>query len=145
MIKLNGRDEMNIRNNLLMLLAIFCVVVSAGAVCAADYGAGEAQTVLEPGAGLPLENQTIPEPGAGLPLENQTGPVTGNATGNATVHTVGNVTGNATGNATGNVTGNATNATATHNSTLPTTGNPILALLAVTAIIGSYSLIRRNK
>lgn len=122
---------MNIRNNLLILLAIFCVVVSAGAVCAANYGAGETQTVLEHGAGLPLEKQTIPEPGAGLPLENQTAPVTGNATGNATVHTVGNATGNATGN--------TTNATANHNSILPATGNPILVLLAVTAIIAAIA------
>ena len=37
---------------------------------------------------------------------------------------------------------NATNATATH--TMPATGNPILALLAVCTLLGGYTVLRRK-
>ena len=76
-----------------------------------------------------------------------------NATGNASgdryddfvpYHTHGT---NATGgfsNETGNTTssGNSTNGTATTH-TLPATGNPILALLAVCSLIGVYTIKRK--
>ena len=39
--------------------------------------------------------------------------------------------------------GNTTNATQTH--TLPATGNPILALLAVGAVLGGAEVYRRRK
>ena len=146
---------MNLSKKLLTLFAIFCVILSASAVCAEDYGgyAGSnydmdgasgnqyyddmdssvetdgTQDALEPGAGLPLENQTsVPE--------NTTDNTTGNATGNVT----GNTTGNATANATANTTGNAT--AIQH---MLSTGNPILVLLVVSGIAGGYAVIRRNK
>ena len=140
---------MDLNKKLLTLLAIFCLIVSAGVVCAADQDgyaginyqnmngvSGSQYAVadgLEPGNGLPLENQTgyVPLDADGNPILN----ATGNATGNATHNVTGNVTANVTGNATHNV-------TAQH--TMPVTGNPIIALLAVTGIIGGYAVLRRN-
>ena len=160
---------MEFNKKLLSIFAIFCIIVSASAVCAAEHGgyAGSnyhnmmgvsgsqynitgvgnqtnvtqlngTQTVLEPGAGLPLENQTGPVHlnAAGEPLTG-TAPSTAhpvaNITGNAAGHPVANATGNATGSAAGhpvnnstNATGNSGNSSASH-SMLPT-GNPILAL-----------------
>ena len=140
---------MDLNKKLLTLLAIFCLIVSAGVVCAADqdgYAGMNYQNMngvsgsqyavadgLEPGNGLPLENQTgyVPLDADGNPILN----ATGNATGNATHNVTGNVTANVTGNATHNV-------TAQH--TMPVTGNSIIALLAVTGIIGGYAVLRRN-
>ena len=140
---------MDLNKKLLTLLAIFCLIVSAGVVCAADQDgyaginyqnmngvSGSQYAVadgLEPGNGLPLENQTgyVPLDADGNPILN----ATGNATGNATQNVTANVTTNVTGNATHNV-------TAQH--TMPVTGNPIIALLAVTGIIGGYAVLRRN-
>ena len=140
---------MDLNKKLLTLLAIFCLIVSAGVVCAADqdgYAGMNYQNMngvsgsqyavadgLEPGNGLPLENQTgyVPLDADGNPILN----ATGNATGNATQNVTANVTTNVTGNATHNV-------TAQH--TMPVTGNPIIALLAVTGIIGGYAVLRRN-
>ena len=140
---------MNFNKKLLTLLAIFCVIASAGFVCAADDASSQDGIVLgesinEPAnlgsdAGQNDVNQSTLEPGAGLPLENQTGPV-GNATGNETGNITGNTTANVTANATGNTTGNAT--VPQH---LLATGNPIIALFAVSAIMGSYAVIKRNK
>ncbi len=144
---------MNFNKKLLTLLAIFCVIASAGFVCAADNidsgsnsqdGILLGESVNEP-AEIDSDvsqddvNQTDLEPGAGLPLENQTAPLA-NETGNATGNTTGNTTDNATANTTANTTGNAT--VPQH---LLATGNPILALLAVSAIMGSYAVIKRNK
>jgi hypothetical protein len=152
---------------LLALLAIFCVIVSASAVCAADLGgyagsnyqdmngvSGSQYYVnngnnLEPGAGLPLENQTgyVPLDSAGNPIAQTTNNATGHAAGNATAHAAGNATAHAAGNATAhaavNTTTNSTNATA-HTTMLPT-GNPIIILLAVFGVVGGYAAIRRNK
>ena len=141
---------MDLNKKLLTLLAIFCLIVSAGVVCAADqdgYAGMNYQNMngvsgsqyavadgLEPGNGLPLENQTgyVPLDADGNPILN----ATGNATGNATQNVTANVTTNVTGNATHNV-------TAQH--TMPVTGNPIIALLAVTSLVGGYAALRRNK
>ena len=138
---------MNFNKKLLTLLAIFCVIVSAGVVCAADQGGyagcnyqdengvcgsqyyvNEKNVTLEPGAGLPLENQTNP-------YQNATHTVAANTTN--TTNTT-----NATGNAT-HVAGN-TNHTAHAAHTMPATGNPIIALLAVSAVLGGAALIRRK-
>ena len=142
---------------LLVLFAIFCVIVSAGAACASDlggYAGSNYRAPLDLGDGHYYVADGL-EPGAGLPLENQTadGPmnVTGNATHHVTANATGNVTGNATGNATGNnthnATGNATHsqANANHTPTLLSTGNPILVLLAIFVVICGYGLIKRFK
>ena len=142
---------MNFNKKLITLLAIFCVIAFAGVVCAADQGGyagsnyqdmngvsgsqyyvNEGNSTLEPGAGLPLENQTYPNANAVPSINNAT-----NTTTNTTNTT------NATGNAT-HIAGNTSNATtAAHN--MPATGNPIIALLAVSSLIGGYAVIRRNK
>lgn len=132
---------MKLNKRVLTLFTIFCVIVSAGAVCATDLGDGinYVPDGLEPGAGLPLENQTAD------------GPM--NVTGNATTHVTANATGNTTANATANTTANATHssanathspANANHSNTLLATGNPILVLFAVMIIIGSYGLFKRK-
>ena len=124
---------MDINKKLLTLLVIFGVIASAGIVCAAEdggYAGYRYADSLEPGAGLPIENQTA----------------------NTTMHvnTTDNVTGNATGNATGNITNNTTNNTTntTGNATVPhtllSTGNPIFILLAVLAVVGGATIIRRK-
>ena len=145
---------MNLNKKILTLLAIFCIIASAGLAFAADqdgyaginyedsngvsgsqYYVNEAnQTTLEPGAGLPLENQTgyVPLDANGNPIHNATNiNGTGNATSNATAHT------------TGNVTHQTNNATAAH--TLPATGNPIVALLVVSSLIGGYAVTKRKQ
>lgn len=146
---------MEIKRKLLVLLAIFCVIGSAGVVCAADNssydgnyyqdmnGIDESQNANDNGGYAGSQYYNNAEPGAGLPLENQTNPYAGNATNDATGNMTGNATNNATGNSTHNMTGNTTPANS--NNKMLTTGNPILALLAVSAIIGCYGVIRREK
>ena len=152
---------MDFNKKILALLAIFCVIVSAGMVCAADVAddggyAGsnyedangysgsqydDNQDLSDDGTGNGEDDTTTygaagePEPGNGLPLENQTGNITVNATGNTT----GNVTGNAAGNVTANTTGNATGL---HN--MLSTGNALIILIVVIAIIGGYAVLRRK-
>ncbi|MBQ6349832.1 MAG: hypothetical protein IJI42_02745 [Methanobrevibacter sp.] len=146
---------MEIKRKLLVLLAIFCVIGSAGIACAADNssydgnnnpymnGIDESQNANDNGGYAGSQYYNNAEPGAGLPLENQTNPYAGNTTNDATGNMTGNATNNATGNATHNMTGNTTPANS--NNKMLTTGNPILALLAVSAIIGGYGVIRREK
>ena len=140
---------MDLNKKLLTLLAIFCLIVSAGVVCAADQD-GYAGINYQNMNGVSGSQYAVAdglEPGNGLPLENQTGYVPLDADGNPILNATGNTTGNATQNVTANVTSNVT-ANATHNvtaqHTMPVTGNPIIALLAVTGIIGGYAVLRRN-
>ncbi|WP_407422263.1 hypothetical protein [Methanobrevibacter sp.] len=157
---------MNFKDSILVLLMIFCVVLSATAVSAADNNDqyldeshdGHDGAIIPPdnshdevkhaaGEDYYLDgsqdghNGTIIPPDyahneeAMMNATNTTCNATGNTTCNATVH--------AAGENLHNTTGNTTNATSTH--ALLTTGNPILALLAVFAVIGGYSIIRRNK
>ena len=140
---------MDLNKKLLTLLAIFCLIVSAGVVCAADQD-GYAGINYQNMNGVSGSQYAVAdglEPGNGLPLENQTGYVPLDADGNPILNATGNATGNATQNVTANVTANVTN-NATHNVTaahkMPVTGNPIIALLAVTGIIGGYAVLRRN-
>ena len=140
---------MNLKTKLLTLLAIFCVIGSAGMVCAADDG-GYAGSNYEDMNGVSGSQYYVNEgnnlePGNGLPLENQTDYTHVNSTNNATGNSTGNATGNTThANATQNMTttGNTTNTTMTHN--LQVAGNPILALLAVSGLIGGYAVLKRK-
>lgn len=144
---------MDLNKKLLALLAIFCVIVSASAVCAGDsdgysgsnyedmngvsgsqYGVSDVEN-----SNAPNGNQNALEPGAGLPLENQTDQITTNTTSNTT----GNATINTTGHAPVNATGNSTNATSINN--LLSTGNPIMVLLTIIAIVSGYLVVRRNE
>ena len=147
---------MDFSKKLLTLLAIFCVIASAGVVCAADVSSN----------GLDDNQYSIPQEGyAGSQYdENQEGGYAGSQydvnqeggyagsqydvnqeggyAGSQYNKTVENAAGEhltETGNITGNTTGNAT---ASH--TMPATGNPIMALFAVCAILGGYAIIRRK-
>ena len=134
---------MDLSKKLLTLLAIFCVIASAGVVCAADVSSN----------GLDDNQYSIPQEGyAGSQYdENQEGGYAGSQydvnqeggyAGSQYNKTVENAAGEhltETGNITGNTTGNAT---ASH--TMPATGNPIMALFVVCAILGGYAIIRRK-
>ena len=148
---------MNLSKKLLTLFAIFCVILSASAVCAADYDGyagsnyqdmnvnGIQNDAIDMDNSVETDgNEDALEPGAGLPLENQTSYVAGNTTDNATGNSTGNITGNTTNNTTGNITGNTTGNTTAIQHML-STGNPILVLLVVSGIAGGYAVIRRNK
>lgn len=121
---------MDLSKKLLTLLAIFCVIASAGVVCAADVSSN----------GLDDNQYSIPQEGyAGSQYdENQEGGYAGSQY-NKTVENAAGEHLTETGNITGNTTGNAT---ASH--TMPATGNPIMALFAVCAILGGYAIIRRK-
>ncbi|WP_407410234.1 hypothetical protein [Methanobrevibacter sp.] len=158
---------MNITKKLLTLLAIFCVIASAGAVCAADANAdidgtylsavddmvgvgdhpdfddiddaydggwagGQYNGNMEDGhPGAPeIDPDYAHDEAAGEPI---------NASGNATNNLTANTTGNATAQAVQNQTANATSA---HN--MLATGNPILLLLGVTAVLGAGAVLRRK-
>lgn len=143
---------MDFNKKLLSILAIFCIIASAGIVCAADSNGYAGSNYQDNGFSGSQYNEDYAggyagsnyyenaEPGNGLPLENQTNPFVGNATHNAT----GNATGEPTQNATvaGNTTGNATNGTS---HSMLSTGNPILILLAVMAVLGGAAAIKGRK
>lgn len=157
---------MDLTKKLLTLLAIFCIIASAGVVCAADAGtdggyAGSNYEDMNGAAGSQYmneaetagTNQDILEPGNGLPLENQTGYVPLDANGNPIngTHAAGNTVANATN--TTNTThpvanatvGNTSNATHHPANTMPATGNPVIGLLAAVGIIGGYAALRKNQ
>lgn len=146
---------MDITKKLLTLLAIFCVIASAGVVCAADAGNHSNWVGInhENISGVPeshymgsndrstdtsiINHNVTPVPhAAGEPVENESasnGTVEGAIGSNS-------VSQNASANGTGNDTGNATTY-----PTMQTTGNPILGLLAVGAILGGATIINRKK
>ena len=147
---------MELRNTIFAILAVFCVVLSACAVSAADEGTGDFNVtdgqdthdsmVLPPdyahdedqyqAAGGDVVDGEETHNSMILPPDYAHSE---NATANAT-----NTTSDAVGNAAGeNVTsGNTTNATASH--TMPVTGNPIIALFSVFAVLGGYAVLRRK-
>lgn len=141
---------MEFKNTIFAILAIFCVVLSACAVSAAD----NTNPVFD-GTEIDGSQTNMTDPADLFPDDatdhNAAGDVDGNETHNSMIlppdyahnETAAMNATNATGHAAGeNVTGNATNATATH--TMPATGNPILALLAVGAVLGGACVLRRK-
>ena len=117
---------MDSSKKILAILAIFCVLASAGAVCAADdfgsFGFGYADD--NSGYAGSQYNET---------LENATANAAGEPT-NAT-----NTTAQAAGEPV-----NETNATAGTTHSMLATGNPILILLAVIAVLGGYAAFKRK-
>lgn len=123
---------------ILAILAIFCVLVSAGAVCAAD-DFGQLGSNYADDSGYAGSNYQDDGGWAGSQynetLENATANAAGEPT-NATNAT--NITAQAAGEPT-----NATNATESVQSMLAT-GNPILILLVVVAVLGGYVVYKRR-
>ena len=152
---------------LLTILAIFCVIASAGVVCAEDAHAdvydGTYLGVSDgvDGVGDHNDFDDVADYDGGYAGSQYNGNVENGHPGsleidpdyahNEAAGEPNNATGNSTGNATGNVTGNATanavqnstaNATSSHN--MHATGNPILLLLGVTAVLGGGAVLRRK-
>lgn len=153
---------MNLTKKLLVLLAIFCLLGSAVAVSAADaddggWAGSQYDSVTDDG----IPDGSIIEPdynhmelgsAAGEPTGNETGdgftdsPITDQhmePESNSTDNSTDNSTGNATGEPVANETANA-NVTVVTPHNMLATGNPILALLTVGAVLGCYSILRRN-
>lgn len=145
---------MELKNKLFAILAVFCVILSACAVSASDdvfsQGSGDYLDGSEDG-----HNGTIVPPdnthdeaqhaaGADPYLDGSEDGHNGTIVPSDANHDEAAM--NTTYHAAGgdiNSTGNSTNATAKH--TMPVTGNPILLLLGVCAIVGGASALRRRK
>ena len=154
------------KKGLMAILAIICVVISAGAASAAADGqvltdSGNGDVVGDNNAGEVLNDSSddvsngINDVDNGLTGEGYDGSQGPDVIINGDIgnETVTNSTGNATGNVTGHASGEAPSAVS-HNDTNTTgvgsklsqyaTGNPILLLLAVSAIgAGAYAIKRR--
>ena len=152
---------MDFSKKLLTLLAIFCVIASATAVCAADVNAddGYVGTSYDGMNGV-SESQNQDDGGwagsqyqdkgdwAGSQYQDDGGwagsqynETLENGTHVPSAGAPTNTTGNSTTPVEHNTTANATSTS--HN--LLATGNPILVLLVVNAIIGGYAVLRRRK
>ena len=139
---------MDLSKKILTLLVICCVIASATAVCAADVNTGNGYNATSDINGV-SESQYQDNGGwagsqyqdkggwAGSQynetLENGTHVPSAGAPNNATSNTTGSVAQNTTSNAT---------APTPHN--MLATGNPIVMLLGVTAIIGGYAVLKRK-
>ena len=154
------------KKGLMAILAMLCVVIAAGSVCAADDGqvltdAGNGDVVGDNNAGEVLNDSSddvsngINDVDNGLTGEGYDGSQGPDVIINGDIgnETVTNSTGNATGNVTGHASGEAPSAVS-HNDTNTTgvgsklsqyaTGNPILLLLAVSAVAaGAYAIKRK--
>ena len=147
---------MTLKTNILAILAIFCVILSACAVSAADgsadYNIDDGQSVhddmilppdyahseaAQAAGGDDVDNQSVHDDMILPPDYAHNEEAMANATGNAT-----NATGHAAGENATVPASNATNATAAHS--MPATGNPILILLAGCAVIGGALAYKRK-
>ena len=148
---------MNISKKLLTLLAIFCVIASVGAVCAADNGdnlgtnyaddmSGYAGSQYEDGgyAGSQYQDDggwagsqynASEENGGWAGSQYNETLENANATNTTHVAAAGEPT-----NATTNITANATSS-----QHMLATGNPILLLVGVCAVAGGYAVLRRKE
>ena len=137
---------MELKNKLFAVLAIFCVIFSACAVCAADDVMGLNETHDDISDDYPYDEVVVDETGMNDTFDgtqrslNETSLPDVNDT--AQNQTDANSTGNATVPAAGSNVSNVTNATA--NDGLPATGNPVLGLLAVSSLLGVASLYRKK-
>ena len=143
---------MDISKKLLTLLAIFCVIASAGVVCAEDVGSDGLDTYgVDEGGYAGSQYDTDDQGGYAGSQYNETdeGGYAGSQyqddggwAGSQYNETAENAAGEPV-DATAPVDANATgNATAPH--TMLATGNPIIALFAVCAVLGGYTVLRRK-
>ena len=125
---------------ILAILAIFCVLVSAGAVCAADdfgqLGSNYADDSGYVGSNYQDYDDGIADDDSGYAGSNYQDD--GGWAGSQYNETLENATAQAAGEPT-----NATNATGSVHSMLAT-GNPILILLVVAAVLGGYVVYKRR-
>ena len=146
-IKLLMGDIMNISKKLLTLLAIFCVIASAGAACAADaYGdAGYDELSYTDDIGEWVGSQYSDDNQTGWAGSQYNDTDQGGYAGSQYNETLENAAANAAAGepVSDSVSQNMTaNATSSH--TMLETGNPILALLAVGAVLGSCAVLKRK-
>lgn len=121
---------MNLSKKLLTLLAIFCVIASAGVVCAADNDGGYVGSDYADGMGSYAGSNYQDDGGWAGSQYNETAE---NAAANQTAPAAGEPTG---------ATNMTANATSSH--TMLATGNPILILLGVSAVLGGAAVLRRK-
>ena len=147
---------MDLSKKLLTLLAIFCVIASAGVVCAADNGdnlgtvyaddmSGYAGSQYEDGGYAGSQYHDGGWAGSQYNASEENGGWAGsqynetlenaNATNTTHVAAAGEPT-----NATTNITANATSS-----QHMLATGNPILLLVGVCAVAGGYAVLRRKE
>jgi len=138
-------EKMKLKNKIFAILAIFCLIASTCAVSAADDVNDTFTDDMY--NGYPTETPDMPDLNA---TDDNSSDLDAEAIHDSMVlppdyaHSEMNAT-NATGHTAGEnvTTTNTTNATQAH--TLPATGNPILALLAVGAVLGGAEIYRRRK
>ena len=132
---------------LLTFLAIFCVIASAGAACAADaYGdAGYDELSYTDDIGEWVGSQYSDDNQTGWAGSQYNDTDQGGYAGSQYNETLENAAANAAAGepVSDSVSQNMTaNATSSH--TMLETGNPILALLAVGAVLGSCAVLKRK-
>ena len=139
-------DIMNISKKLLTLLAIFCVIASAGVVCAADADIDSGNDVMgyaadDSGWAGSQYNETDQGGWAGSQYNEDE---QGGWAGSQYNETLGNAAAGEPSNATADSVAQNMTANATSSHTMLSTGNPILALFAVSAVLGGYAVLRRK-
>ena len=124
---------MDISKKLLSLLAIFCVIASAGVVCAADADIDSGNDVM----GYAADDSGW----AGSQYDDGE---QGGWAGSQYNETLENAAAGEPSNATADSVAQNMTANATSSHTMLSTGNPILALFAVSAVLGGYAVLRRK-
>ena len=146
-IKLLMGDIMDISKKLLALLVLFCVIASAGAACAADaYGdSGYDELGYADDIGEWVDSPYSDDNQTGWAGSQYNEDEQGGYAGSQYNETLENAAANAAAGepVSDSVSQNMTaNATSSH--TMLETGNPILALLAVGAVLGSCAVLKRK-
>ena len=165
-------ENMDISKKLLSLLAIFCVIASAGVVCAADADIDSGNDVMgyaaddsgwagsqyddgdQGGWAGSQYNETDQGGYAGSQYnEDEQGGWAGSQyddgeqggwAGSQYNETLENAAAGEPSNATADSVAQNMTANATSSHTMLSTGNPILALFAVSAVLGGYAVLRRK-
>ena len=139
-------ENMDISKKLLTLLAIFCVIASAGVVCAADADIDSGNDVMGYAAddsGWAGSQYDDGDQG-GWAGSQYNEDEQGGWAGSQYNETLGNAAAGEPSNATADSVAQNMTANATSSHTMLSTGNPILALFAVSAVLGGYAVLRRK-